>query len=143
MQRLYPSEVIEKLILADGDLDLVAERLKIDKNSILSCICTDPFSSHVLSSQMRLATTLKIFELMNQVIVALQAGLPGLEPYEMVKTFNSLVSMLNNFTTEVKAPSTDNAQIILNMLPREAQEAIVALTSPKVITDGINSTRGN
>ena len=70
---------------------------------------------------------LQVGDLLNQSALALSTALPDLEPYDISKTFVSLVQLLQALTQGNLTQNVNVFDIVLKMLPPEARGAIQEL----------------
>lgn len=122
------AEEIEEAIIsfaaARGNVLLAAERLHIPPTRLRQLIAEDP---DLLSKHLKTQAIISTYEVMAQAHDSMKVALTTMEPYEVSKTYTSL---LNNVTELVRRPPQDAPspmqlqQNFLNVLPMEARAEV-------------------
>jgi hypothetical protein len=115
-----------ELVLADGNINLTAERLKITPPQLISLLSETDLAR--LNMQIKAVVAIRSFSLLNKLQIALETALADLEPKEMAKAYTALLSTLPNLLPsnqqQVRPPTIKD---ILSALPPEVQEAMTDL----------------
>lgn len=134
-------EAIIAFAAARGNINLAAERLHIPPTRLRQLIAEDP---DLLTRHLKTQAIISTYEVMAQAHDSMKVALTTMEPYEVSKTYTSL---LNNVTELVRRPPADTSpnqntitQNFLNVLPVEAraevQEAMRVLQLNPEAADG-------
>lgn len=117
------------LVLADGNINLTAERLHITPSTLISLLSETDLAR--LNMQIKAVVAIRSFSLLNRLQIALETALHDLEPKELAKAYTALLNTLPNLLPsnqqQVRQPSIKD---ILSTLPPEVQEAMVNLMAP-------------
>lgn len=135
-QTLLPAEdCVEALVVAGGNVALAAERLFGNQPNatayLMASIAQDPMASENLNNQLRTLTTLKTFDVLNQITLMLPTVMTDMEPAEFGRLFGDVLKHLSTLTTQSTRQNdpADALQRLMNTLPPTARRALVTLIS--------------
>lgn len=136
MSEVLPSEqeAALALVLADGNIKLTAERLRIQPQQLIELISQTDLAR--LNLQIKAVVAIRSFSLLNKLQLALETSLDQLSPKEMAKAYTALLSTLPNLLPSTVQPQREpSPQDILNALPPELREKMVTLIDPDATTE--------
>lgn len=130
---LSSRDAIAELVLANGDLNLAAERLYGTATAaprLVALIAGDMSAPAMLAAQMRTLATINMFATLNKVQAELDGRIGNMEPYELSKTYTTILDKVLQATDNHESTQNINVQeVILSILPPEAREALKQLVS--------------
>jgi hypothetical protein len=95
---IQATNVIYELTRAEGNLNLAAERLHITPGQVVAVIASNPITSNSLYDQSRVSILLSMMDLLNQVKIALTNSLSDIAPYDLSKTYTSLIQSITTLS---------------------------------------------
>lgn len=120
-------EIIYQLTMAGGNLHLAAERLKMTPETVVAVVASDPYASKILVEQSRVATTLHLLDLINQMKLILIDSLKDMDAKDLSKSFGSLLNILLSLTAPVQQQNADDLtkEKLFRALPTHIRRALV------------------
>lgn len=130
---------ITELMVADGNIALAAERLKIKPAQLLYEIARDPSSQQLIDSYLRLYSSIKTFQMIGEAQLILMQTASQLEPAQAARHFTSLLTAIEALTRRSTASpaSTTNINLFeaaLKKLPPEIADHLKLLATPATQT---------
>lgn len=128
------NQILRLLEESNFNLGLAAEKLHISQTELLVNITPDHEAAILV--KMRIKVAFESFKLWDDVKLIFLAALGEAEPLDVIKAFNNLtVNMTKMFEAQSvhnsTQPNTNNGLMILNMLPPDVREAMVALLASR------------
>jgi hypothetical protein len=121
-------QCIAAFVTANGKIELAAERLQVPPEYILATISANPAAHQILSVQLRTMTTLGIISTLNKVHLELESKITLMDPFDLAKTYTTLVDKLLVATDSHESTENINInQMVMSVLPPAAREALKQL----------------
>lgn len=146
-----PTECIQAIVAAEGDLHIAAERLfgredprqpNTKRALLIATIASDPPSVGILKENLRTLAMLQAFSSASAVGVAVNGTLENQSPHDLIKLYTSLMGILATFTDDHKSTIEGNfqslsltADVVLSKFPKDVQDAIKVLLQPEAPPD--------
>lgn len=131
---LSGDEALNQLVESNGNIALAAERLHIKPAELIKAIATSMPASEVMN-MFRTLLAVNLYQSVLLTGAVYETQLASLDPYDVAKTYTTLLNLLASITQNQVAPVNINLQeTVLKLLPPEIRNTVVEL---------VNSNDGN
>lgn len=121
-------QCISATVLANGNLYLASERLKVPPEYIIATIAQDLSSAATLRQQLRTMATVGMMTTLSKVHHELESRLTEMDPYDISRTYTSLLDKIMVATDSHESTENINInQMVMSLLPPAGREALKQL----------------
>jgi hypothetical protein len=121
-------QCISATVLANGNLYLASERLSVPPEYIIATIAQDTSSASMLRQQLRTMATIGMMTTLSKVHHELEAHLSEMDPYDISRTYTSLLDKIMVATDAHESTENINInQMVMSLLPPAGREALKQL----------------